>query len=232
MAYETPIRRFPYNAVFRFRVDGRSADAEIDRLLTGYQRRQAPLAWVVHPTAEPDDLRARLTRRGFARGELVRGMTRSLADLPPLPEPPPGIEVFEGAAAEARDWLHLVSWRYDLAEDVTSTLADLYRMAIDQDPRRATRWWGARRAGLPLSKVVLHVSERVAGIYGVATIEAGRGLGLAGLLTLAALHAAQQSGCRFAVLHATPMAVRLYERLGFQHSAEFEVWSEPGQTHL
>jgi len=232
MAYETPISSFPYNAVFRFRVDDSNVDREVDELLARYRERGVPLAWLVHPTSRPDNLRDVLSARGLVHGETIKGMTRELENLDPVPAVPLGIEVFEGASAELDDWMRLVSWRYELEDDTLATLEHLYRLAINDERHRQTRWWGARRGDVPLSKVVSHCCGDVAGIYGVATVEDGRGLGLASLLTLAALNAARDSGCKLAVLHATPMAVGLYERLGFGHAADFEFWADPGHLHL
>jgi ribosomal protein S18 acetylase RimI-like enzyme len=231
MAYETPIARFPYNMVFRFRVGAAAADARLAAVLAPYRSRGAPLAWLVHPTSAPADLRDRLAAQGLRRGEIVKGMTLRLDSLPPPAPPPPGVDVFEGTASEVDDWMRLVSWRYDLPADTAATLEGLYRLAIG-DPDRRTRWWGARRGEHPLSKAVLHTADGVAGIYGVATVEEGRGLGLASLLTLVALEEAKRRGCTLAVLHATPMAAGLYERLGFETACDFEVWADPGHLHL
>jgi ribosomal protein S18 acetylase RimI-like enzyme len=232
MAYETPIARFPYNMVFRFRVGADAADRRLDEVLAPYRQRGVPLAWLLHPTSRPDDLRDRLRARGLALGEIVKGMALDLDALPPVPPAPSGVDVFEGATGEIDDWMRLVSWRYDLSADTAATLEGLYRLAIDDDPGRRTRWWGARRGNVPLSKAVLHTHDDVAGIYGVATVEDGRGLGLASLLTLEALNVAKARGCTLAVLHATPMAVALYERLGFESVCDFEVWADPGHLHL
>jgi GNAT superfamily N-acetyltransferase len=54
------------------------------------------------------------------------------------------------------------------------------------------------------------------GIYNVGTIERARGRGLGTAVTLAQLHAARARGCRTASLQSTPMAQRLYARLGFR----------------
>lgn len=95
-----------------------------------------------------------------------------------------------------------------------------------------SRLWLARVDGEPVSKVVLHVSDGVAGIYRVATTEAGRGRGLASSLTLHALHAAREAGATVSVLHSTAMAHGLHARLGDRDVAPFEIWAEPDQVHL
>lgn len=233
LAYETPVDEVPYNAVFRFRVSGPEADARIGQLLAPYRRRGVAVMWVHHPTSQPLDLRERLAAHGLAEAEVATGMTRTLDDLPPVPEAAPGVEVFEGSEEGISDWMRLVSYRYHLPDTTSDYLTSVYQVAIRGSfPGRSTHWWGARRDGLALSKVVLHLGAGVAGIYGVATRDEGRGLGLATLLTLTALRAARAQGFGMAVLHATPMAVRLYERMGFTRAADFPLWSEPGRLHM
>lgn len=54
------------------------------------------------------------------------------------------------------------------------------------------------------------------GIFNVSTLERARRRGLGSAITLAQLYAAKARGCRTASLQATPMAERLYARLGFR----------------
>ena len=53
----------------------------------------------------------------------------------------------------------------------------------------------------------------------VATTERGRGKGLASLLANVALHATADAGFRASVLHSTPMAHSMYQRLGYRDVA-------------
>jgi ribosomal protein S18 acetylase RimI-like enzyme len=59
----------------------------------------------------------------------------------------------------------------------------------------------------------------------VATHPAARGRGLATAVTRAALLDARRRGASTASLQATPMAVRLYTRLGFRPVARWHEWS-------
>ena len=65
-----------------------------------------------------------------------------------------------------------------------------------------------------------------------ATTEAGRGKGLARHLTLTGLHAAAGDGITTGVLHSTPMAHSLYEKMGFRDAATFRLWATPGDLEL
>ena len=61
----------------------------------------------------------------------------------------------------------------------------------------------------------------------VATAPAARGRGLASLLTREALMDARERGAAVAVLQATQMAERLYQRLGFRAVGEWQEWTPP-----
>ena len=85
---------------------------------------------------------------------------------------------------------------------------------------------------MPVSKVVLNLDAGAAGIYGVATRPEARGSGLARMLTLHALHAARDAGHTLGVLHSSPKAVGLYEKIGFRAVAPFSVFAPPSTLHL
>nr|WP_231134060.1 GNAT family N-acetyltransferase [Motilibacter deserti] len=58
----------------------------------------------------------------------------------------------------------------------------------------------------------------------VATREGSRGRGLAGTVLHAALEDMQHEGSRTATLQSTPLAERLYARLGFSPVATWQEW--------
>jgi len=90
----------------------------------------------------------------------------------------------------------------------------------------------ASHGGVPVSKLGIHMGNDIAGIYGVATTERGRGKGLASLLTDIALHAASDAGFSANVLHSTPIAHSMYQRSGYRDVATFELWARPNEVHL
>ena len=113
--------------------------------------------------------------------------------------------------------------------DQTSYLREVYRAAkVDE----RTLLWVALHDGEAISKAAVHLAGGVAGVYGVASKDSARGLGLARLCTVPALQDAHRRGYRTSVLHATPMAVSLYESLGFRHVAPFELFTEAGALDL
>jgi predicted acetyltransferase len=70
--------------------------------------------------------------------------------------------------------------------------------------------------GEPVAACSVVAGAGVAGLYQVATLPQARGHGLATAIGLTALREAHQRGHDTAVLHSTPLAVKVYRQLGFQ----------------
>lgn len=230
--FDTPLPTLPYNAVLRFAVDD-EPERRVDALFEHYRRRSVPFLWIVHPSARPAHLAELLRRRGFEEAEVCPGMALDLDRLPEREPPPDGVEIAEAVAPrDVRDALDLIAWRWEVPSRLAPDLAATTRAFELGTPGSAVRAWLARRDGAPVAKVVLHLAAGAAGIYGVVTRPEARGLGLARRMTIAALHAAREAGHRLAVLHSTPMARSLYERLGFREHATFRVFAPPRALHL
>lgn len=224
---EAPVPQPPYNAVLRFRDEGdRPMRQQAVELLSPMIDRGVSPVWVVHPTTDPN-IRDVLAELGLVCAEELFGMCADLAHFDP-PAPRDDIEIVEFDEDSEHLWLDLVSWRYGLSDESSPYLRDVYRAGL----RQGTGGLVALVDGTPVSKAVLHVNDGVAGIYGVATTEAGRGRGLATHLCATALANARAAGAERTVLHSTPMARELYRRMGYQDVATFEMWAAPGTLHL
>lgn len=224
---EAPVPQPPYNAVLRFHDEGdRPLREQAAELLAPMVDRGVTPVWVVHPSTDPrlPDVLAEL---GLVCAEEIFGMCADLVDIEP-PTPRDDIEIVEFDEHSEHIWLDLVSWRYGLSDESSPYLRDVYRAGL----REGTGGLVALVDGEPVSKAVMHVADGVAGIYGVATTEAGRGKGLATHLCGVALAKARATGVERTVLHSTPMAHDLYRRMGYRDVATFEMWAAPGALHL
>ena len=155
-----------------------------------------------------------------------------LSELAEPAAPPREIGIHEAATSDTEGVLELAAWRWNVPEEVVPKLPGIARAFEIGLPGGAVRRWVARQDGVPVSKVILNLAAGAAGIYGVATKPEARGLGLARILTFQALHAARVAGYSLSVLHSTPMAVGLYEKVGFRAIAPFRIFAPPRAFHV
>lgn len=223
--FETPIPVLPYNTVLKFQAE-RDVDQRIDFLVDRYADRKVPLLWIVHPSSLPLDLPERLQQRGLQEIEIAPCMARSLDDLPEAPPIPEGVEIRE--AIEENDLIELyglAAWRWGVPHEHRPQLRQMIEKFEIGERTSNTRFWLAWKAGAPISKIGLYNGSSSAGIYGVATKPEARGLGLASILMNTAMHAAKEMGHNLAVLDSSPLAEKLYQRLGFINFAPLRLYS-------
>ena len=223
--FETPIPILPYNTVLRFQVE-QDEDNRIDSLVNRYAERNVGQLWIVHPSSLPGDLHLRLAQRGLQEIEIVPGMARSLENLPePLPIPE-GVEIRE--AVEEHDLIELyglAAWRWGVPDEFRPQLRKMIEKFNIGERGSNTRFWLAWKDGLPISKIGLYNDSGSAGIYAVATKPEARGLGIASILMNVAMQAAKDMGQKLCVLDSSPLAEKLYQRLGFINVAPFRLYS-------
>lgn len=223
--FETPIPILPYNTVLRFQVE-QDVDNRIDSLVKRYAERNVGQLWIVHPSSLPGDLHVRLEQRGLQEIEIVPGMARNLENLPEPPPIPEGVEIRE--AVEENDLiavLDLAAWRWGVPEEFRPQLGKIIGKFNAGERGSNTRFWLAWKDGLPISKIGMFNGSGSAGIYAIVTKPEVRGLGLASILMNVAMLAAKDMGQKLCVLDSSPLAEKLYQRLGFITVAPFHLYS-------
>ena len=230
--FDTVLTFLPYNGVLRFQPNG-DPEPLVDRIFAHYAERGVPFMWVVHPSTEPSHLSDLLEARGMTLIEQMPGMTMDLANLPPLDPIPDGVEVREATSEEELTLTQeLIAWRWHVPEDSQEQHLEMALSFGVGSPGSPMRCWLALIDGKPVSKALLNLDAGSAGIHGVATKPEARGKGLARILTLNALQTARESGYRIAMLHSSPMARSLYEKIGFRQVSEFRVYASGGTFHV
>jgi len=224
--FETPIPIIPYNTVLRFQVE-QDVEQRIDALVQGYAKRNVAPLWIVHPSSVPTDLPKCLQKRGYQEIEIAPCMARSLEnDLSETPPIPDGVEIRE--AIEEKDVMELyglAAWRWGVPDEYRPQLKKIFEEFKVGERTTNTRFWLAWKDGVPISKVALYNGSGSAGIYAVATKPEARGLGVASILVNVALQAAREMGHKLAVLDSSPLAEKLYQRLGFTTIAPLRLYS-------
>ena len=223
--FETPIPIMPYNTVLRFQVED-DVDQRIDSLINRYADRSVTQLWIVHPSSLPNDLSERLAQRCLQEIEIAPCMAHSLENLPEAPPLPEGVEIRE--AIEESDLIELyglAAWRWGVPEEYRPQLRKMIEQFEIGERGSNTRMWLAWKGGVPISKIGLYNGSGSAGIYGVATKPEARGLGIANILMNVAMKAARDMGQKLAVLDSSPLAEKLYQRLGFINVAPLRLYS-------
>ena len=70
--------------------------------------------------------------------------------------------------------------------------------------------------GMPVTSSALFLSNGVAGVYNVATVESHRRNGLGAAMTWHAVQRGRALGCQFSGLLSSVMGQPMYERMGFR----------------
>ena len=224
--FETPIPFHPYNTILKFQVE-QDVDQKIDELIRHLSARKVPVLWIVHPSSKPLDLVDRLCARGLQEIEIAPGMARTLEDLPKAPPIPEGVEIREAHEdSDLGELSEFAAWRWGVPDAYRPQLRDILKKFQIGRPDSNTRMWMAYRDGIPISKIGLYNGSGSAGIYGVATKPEARGLGIASILMVIAMQAAKEMGHKLVVLDSSPLAEKLYQRLGFITVAPIRLFSQ------
>ncbi len=175
-----------------------------------------PFSWWVADEAILPRAELALTEAGFHESEVEDAMVLALRDavLPPIDA---GLDVRVVDSAQGlRDYGAILAANWDPpAEDVQRFLSAAAR-APGTTGERGSTFYLAHVEGRPVAGAEVHVAHGVAGVYGVATLAAHRGRGLATQLMAAALRDVDARGVPWAVLEATEGGSSIYRRLGFR----------------
>jgi ribosomal protein S18 acetylase RimI-like enzyme len=142
----------------------------------------------------------------------------------PLPERSvPGFEIERVTTAAVVATFEAVSIRGFGGESLEIEPGRIHPASILDEPRM-TMWLG-RSEGEPVAAAMSYQHEAVVGIFGVATIEAARGRGYGTALTARAVLG--ETGLPAVLQTNSPVAARIYERLGFRRVGPLRQW-RPG----
>jgi GNAT superfamily N-acetyltransferase len=185
--------------------------AELDGLAATYDA-AGVAAWTVWVPDEDRATAELLAGRGHQLDAEPRAMALDLADAPPEPPAPEGVEPRRGDAGTAAD-LNDRAYGYDVPA---------FRAALAEET--TIRWDAAYAGDEPVSCIgAIEVGDDLC-VTGVATPPEHRGSGIASWLLVRALAAARERGLRTASLQATKAGAPIYERLGFRDLGYIEMW--------
>jgi ribosomal protein S18 acetylase RimI-like enzyme len=141
--------------------------------------------------------------------------------LHPVPEPPAPAEGVSVRAVDGTGLLALVDVSTDLG--MPRELAErVFTPALVDDPD--VRVFIASLAGHPVGTSLAIRTGDASGVYSVGTVRAARRRGVGSAATWAAVDAGREWGCDVVVLQSTPMAVSMYEDMGFRTVATYAMF--------
>ena len=196
------------------------ADAVIDATIAHYRALGCKFVWRIGPDSTPDDLGARLARRGLVHG-VAQGMARSTEMAPPALR----VDEVDAKSVDLYTQTMAAGWSVDPAP-----LAVANRIAIDPTAlpgRRATMhlflaWCDDEPAATAASVVF----ERSVYLLGGVTRDAFRGRGVYRALVAARLAHARARGVELAIsLARAQTSAPILERLGFATLVHFDNYS-------
>jgi ribosomal protein S18 acetylase RimI-like enzyme len=146
----------------------------------------------------------------------------------------PGVTVEEVTATTLAEWSRVVAVSFGCPEEYVQGPAS-YDRDVGEPGDTPLRRFLLRSDGEPVASSALlpgPPASGLAGIFSVGTLEYVRGRGFGTIVTQAAMDAARDDGAQVAVLQASEMGRRVYERLGFEtvgsiavHIPEAAAWS-------
>ena len=229
---EAPVPELPYNAVVRTCLTG-NVDERIEEIIGHFLARAVQFMWLVHPTAQPPDLAARLARRGLRLVEHGTGMSLDLDRWEPSTPKPNGAIRYAEVIDE--DGLHtyeeLVADYWELRPESRAYVFGINRWAHElghgaryvafKDERPVGKAYMSYTVGAD----AVSMSEHTAGIFGVYVRPEARGHHVATTLMELMIDLAARRGRRRVVLHASEMAFSLYLRMGFAARCPLPVYA-------
>lgn len=181
------------------------------------------LSWLTEEGVPATEIKKHLETHGLTfRESFASEMAADLMGLPENTSTPDGLRIVPVEdEATLRKWIHVASVGFGVPTDVEDIWYGFFAEAVCERPFRT---YLALLNGKPVGTSQLFTSAGVAGIYNVTCMPEARGRGIGAAITLAPLLEARQMGYRVAVLQASSMGYKVYQRLGFQDFGKLSVY--------
>jgi ribosomal protein S18 acetylase RimI-like enzyme len=218
------------NSVLRTQLEPENVDAAIEETLARFEN-VAAMSWWTEPGTQPTDLGEHLLAHGLAYTEGGPGMAADLLALSEDTPTPPDLTIEPVEDTEGlRRWAYTSIVGFGLPESEVETWFDVFAgLGFDLPVRN----YVGILNGEPVATAELFLGAGVAGIYVVGTLPGARRQGIGAAMTLAPLREARAMGYRVGILHASPMGLGVYRRLGFREYCRMSryVWAgQEGQS--
>lgn len=206
------------NGVMRW--TGDSLDDAVEE--AGERLGDVPWMWWVGPDSRPESAERLLVRHAAVQTVSQPVMAVRIAEAK-MPEVPLGLSIREVVdPVTTRFWAQTVASVYGVRKHQIED-----RVALEfRRSGNITRFAGYF-GGRVVATASLFDEHAVAGIFTVATAEGFRRRGFGAAMTAAVMQAGHERGLNIATLQSSPQGEPLYLRMGFQHVAEYRLFTLP-----
>ena len=224
-----------FNNVFSADIPVSDAEPLIDDLIGRFLSRNVPCFWWLGPVNHDQHTAEILASRGFVKAFEAAAMA---IDLSNCPMPNSGtVDIREAeCASQMSDWCSTCTAAFEFDDALSGWWHELFT-SIPHGRSSPLSHFLASVDGKPVGTASSFVEDGVVGLASVGVRPEHRRRGIGSAITLAALDAARKAGCRLGVLFSSPMAVTMYEGLGFRRhgTGHCYMWSprdgEAGINH-
>ena len=181
------------------------------------------LSWLTEDGVPATEIKKHLESHGLTfRESFATEMAAELTSLSENIPSPNGLKIVPVEdKSTLRQWIHVASVGFGVATDVEDIWYGFFAEAVCERPFRT---YLALLDDEPVGTSQLFTSAGVAGIYNVTCMPQARGQGIGAAITLAPLLEARQMGYRVAILQASSMGYKVYQRLGFRDYGKLSVY--------
>lgn len=188
----------------------------LDKAIAYYQDRQLEFCIWVNRENLTEAVRMTLDRAGLSRQNEEVGMILDLADYNYIHKPVHQNIKIATSPERIRDYARVVSSHWNPPDQ---NVVHFYEqtMPVYLDPQTAIQLFVYYHEGKPVSSLELFPTDHsICGIYGFATLDSFRGLGIGSALFTFALNEAKTAGYQQLILQATDDGLGIYKKYGFK----------------
>lgn len=190
------------------------------RIDSFYTRHGAPTV-VYARSADAPSINDHAEQSGYRRSGAERGLVMSSRGIS-IPAPPDGLEIVVVRDAHALDAFQQTSARAFGAPRSWLGTLDIQRLLAVPSLTLYLGLVGKE----PVSTAALFTSGDMAGVHIIGSTPEYRRRGIGQAMTWRVIRDGMNAGCTMCALTSSDLSHRMYERMGFEHVADYAVWEK------
>jgi ribosomal protein S18 acetylase RimI-like enzyme len=203
-----------FNNVFSAVIPKPKVQDVVHDLIDRFLSRNVPCFWWSGPANHDQQVAGILETRGFVKAVEGAAMAIDLSSRPNFNSG--GVEICEvECASQMSDWCSTCTVAFEFEDALSGWWHELFT-SIPHGSPSPLRHFLASVDGKPAGTASAFVEDGVVGLASVGVRPEFRRRGIGSAITLAALRTARNQDCRLGALFSSPMAVAMYEGLGFR----------------